>query len=85
MPKFVVVYRDRHTLWEREVFDFFKLWYAAEFAVSTKLLHSGESRGSMSAALHPGKYAMEHYGRLRAPLFVAPTVAIEGSDLPDGT
>jgi len=67
--EFVVVYPDRHTLWEREVFDFFKRWYEDEFATATELLmHCGGSRWSMWAALYPGKYATDSDDGVRMPL-----------------
>lgn len=42
MPEYAVVYPDQHSLWEREVFDYFRRWYAKKFAAATELwLHSG--------------------------------------------
>jgi hypothetical protein len=71
-PEFLVVYPDRHKLWEREVFDFFKRWYEDEFATATELLmHCGGSRWSMWAALYPGQYATEPDGCVREPLFTS--------------
>lgn len=72
MPEHVVVYPDRHALWEREVFNEFSCWYLDEFATATELwlLHSGHS--GFSAALHPGRYATDPDGCLRLPLFVRP-------------
>ena len=69
--EFVVVYPDRHMLWECEVFDSFKRWYVDEFASATELLmHCGGSRWSMSATLYPGKYATENNDCVRVALFI---------------
>jgi hypothetical protein len=38
MPEYAVVYPDQHSLWEREVFDYFKLWCADKFTAVAELL-----------------------------------------------
>jgi hypothetical protein len=70
LPEYVVVYPDLHALWQCEVFDRFRLWYAAEFATATELLLLCDERGRcMSAALYPGKYVSARQGDVSMPLF----------------
>lgn len=83
LPEYIEVYPDWHVLWEREVFDYFRRWYAEQFAVATELWLYSDSGGYTLAVLYPGKYATDPDECVHLPLFIPPVVAVQGSEAPD--